>query len=171
MKRLLVTVLIVSLISGVVLSCGGGNGGDGGSSDPTTGFLTIRNQSSGDLELVHWVDGIGNTYFFGVDLIWDPYLGDYVYGMMPGSSYFWEVLPGISYIYFWLPNSPDMYRTDVMVSVGAGEDVVFTFTDSTMVVAMGEQEGLVFDLENAVSEPSSEEDRRDAAIKAERQLE
>lgn len=178
MKRAWYLLMVTVLAAGLISSCGGGAGGedDGGGNgdDPPvydTGTLTVRNQTSFDLELIHWVDGMGNTYFFGVDLIWDPYVGDYVYGLHPGSSYMWEVLPGSSYLFFWTPNTVDFYRTADMVTVNAGQDVVFTFTDETMIYTLDtNQEGIVFDIEDAVRVPADDADRRMQAESAEIQL-
>jgi len=170
MKKLWYVAGAVFLAAGLLLSCGGGGGdedGNGGAEPPGTGTLTIRNQSSAELELVHWMDDFGYTYFFGIDLIWDPYIEDYVYGLFPGSSYLHQVYPGSSYIYFWISVSPDFYRTDALVSVNAGDAVVFTFTDETIVWTLDEGEGIVFDLDDAVRVPSDVNDRRSAAREAE----
>ena len=58
-------------------------------------LLMIRNQTSSDLDLVNW-----KGYYFGDDLVWDAILGQYVYGLKPGSSYVNEVPSGLGYIYF-----------------------------------------------------------------------
>lgn len=178
MKRAWYLLILMALAAGLMSSCGGGGGeddGGSGSGDDSsvydTGTLTVRNQTSFELELVHWVDGIGNTYFFGADLIWDPYVGDYVYGLFPGSSYIWEVLPGSSYLFFWTPYTADFYRTADMVTVNAGQNVVFTFTDETMIYTLDtDQEGIVFDIEDAVSVPAEEGERRMQAESAAIQL-
>jgi hypothetical protein len=93
-------------------------------------LLGIKNSSIFDLDLINW-----RGYYFGKDLVWDAILGEYVYGLKPGSIDVREVTPGSGYVYFYFASGGPKYRTTELVSVAAEEQKVFTFLDTTGVIA------------------------------------
>lgn len=92
--------------------------------------LTIKNDSSMDLTLIQW-----NDTYFGDDSIWDSDLLENVDGIAAGSQSTENVTSGTGYIYFWISGDSQQYRTAALVTVSKDEQMNFTFTGSTTIVA------------------------------------
>lgn len=83
--------------------------------------MTIKNDCSFCLELVHWIDYNNNVYYFTNGEVWDNAMGEYVSTLRGGTSVTKDVKPGNSYIYFYLVNDFTEYSTTEMFSMRKGQ--------------------------------------------------
>lgn len=97
------------------------------------GTLTIRNDSSYDLDFVQWSNDWSETIEFGDDAVWDVDLAGYTPGILHGSSSTRKTFGGTDFVYFYYAGESfgEFRRTVEPVTVGGFDNVTFTFTDST----------------------------------------
>jgi hypothetical protein len=106
------------------------------------GTLTIRNNSSFDVDFVTWTSDNGITYSFGDDSVWDYSNSQYEWGIAASGG--WDsrqVDFGSDNIYFCFTNDINVYRTTAVVEVGLFTDGHFTFYDGFAFFSLTDPDG------------------------------